>query len=137
MISQQSGLGWGHMSHGIISKQCASLQAEHLEGLHSKLSPIKWMAIFQRRIWRIVWLMWEDRNNTLHTTHSTTEELTYINQIIHTELTRGSDVQLDRLLQKDTSIKQQWISSVWSTRELRQLIFTHRQHQNKFNSFFM
>ena len=135
------------MFNGIISKQLASLQSEHLEGLHSKLSPYKWMAIFQQPIWRIVWLMWEDRNNTLHTTHSTTEELTYINLIINIELTRGLDglpgdythlfqIQLDQLPQKDTSIKQQWISSVWSARELHQLTFTHTQHQNKFNTFF-
>ena len=50
LISQQSGLGWGHMFHGIISKQWASLQAEHLEGLHSKLSPYKWMALFQHAL---------------------------------------------------------------------------------------
>ena len=149
LISQQTRLGWGNMFHGIISKQQVIIQTKYyLYSIHFKISPHKWMAVFQRRIWCIAWLLWEDRNTILHTNHSIIEESTYINNTIITELRRSSDglprdcnhlftIRPDQLLQKDTVTKQQWLYSVWSATDFHLSNIVHRDQENTFNNFLL
>ena len=97
----------------------------------SRRSPDLWIAKLQHKIWQIVWTMWEHRNIHLHSDNYPIHqfELAELNSTIITELIKGPTNlprryhrlfkgSIQERLKDNIHQKRQWLTSVWSAREL-------------------
>lgn len=106
-------------------------QQSYLLSINSQKSASLWMAILLRKIWEVMWAIWEDRNITLHREGPTIHrhEIQAIDNEIIAEFTaglrnlppehyrylfRGS---IKQLLNDNLSLKQMWLGSVWYARD--------------------
>ena len=127
-IREQNRIGWQSFIEGFWSVRWREHQHQYLLSIKSKRSSILWISKLQRRIWRIPWKMWEQRNTILHsngTIHQYETEL--LKQEIRDEWTNHNQFPyqcrnlfrgtLEQRLQ--TSIQQQkrWIINVWAAQE--------------------
>ena len=60
LIIQQSIPGWVNVFHGLLSTHWHSIQQAYLRKIWARISPSRWIAALQRRIWIIAWKMWKD-----------------------------------------------------------------------------
>ena len=129
MIDQDL-IGWNNMINGFFSKQWRLIQTTHLREIGSRKSPILWISRFQKRIWLILWSMWQHRNDYLHNDGTTIhfQETVAINNEIRAEYEiRGGDLPVSYLylfqhllgtfLQNSIFSRREWLASVWATRD--------------------
>ena len=126
-IVKQDTLGWESMIDGFITREWTLMQSNFMKQNNIQKSPLLWMAKVQNRVWMIAWKMWEQRNETLHSTGNLGQEHEHrsLNQAItrlwtrqnipEEELTRnlfrGS---MEQKLRDSLNNKRLWLSSVWS-----------------------
>jgi hypothetical protein len=127
---EQSTIGWDQMLQGFTSLQWKEIQARHLRSIGSWKSPILWISKFQKRIWEIPWMLWQHRNEFLHSDGSTIhyQETVAINNEIRAEYNiRGGDLPvsylylfqqpMEVLLNQPIITRCEWLASVWSARD--------------------
>ena len=126
-IVKQDTMGWESMIDGFMTCERAVMQSDFMKQNNIQKSPLLWMAKVQNRVWMIAWKMWEQRNETLHSTGNLGQEHEHrsLNQAItrlwtrqnipEEELTRnlfrGS---MEQKLKDSINNKRLWLSSVWS-----------------------
>jgi hypothetical protein len=90
-IIDQHRLGWHRILYGIWSTQWIPIQQQHLLAIGSKKSAFLWMTKIQKRIWEVMYALWEHRNQVLHEIHHSVHphELTAINGEIIQEMILG------------------------------------------------
>ena len=130
-VVAQTEIGWHQLFNGFLSSQWVIQQEHYLEITRSKKSAILCLVRFQRRIWEIAWLMWEDRNNKLHVEDSSVHltDRRNINRFIRQEwdlslnglphlrynyLFQG---RLRQRIRDKIESKKLWLTSVWSARD--------------------
>ena len=65
-IHDQDFLGWDKFLLGFWSKQWEGAQERYLQSIQSKTTIKRWITAIIRKLWDIVWDMWEHRNEKLH-----------------------------------------------------------------------
>jgi hypothetical protein len=143
-ITDQHTLGWHRILYGIWSTKWLPIQQQHFSTLGSKKSALLWMTKVQKRIWMIMYALWDHRNKVLHDIHQSVHpnELTAINGEIVQEMQLGytnlphsqrylfHGTTQDKL-RWNVSMKIQWLVSVRGSRnhfyELHQLPLPTRQ----------
>jgi hypothetical protein len=130
-VLSQDDIGWRSFLDGFISYKWRKAIEKHFEEINSKKSAALWTSRLVRQIWEIQWLMWMDRNNTLHGEGNTIhlEEITAINEELLIQWRTGIDdlppARYQHLFQGDFRTlyqthhnqKKQWLTSVWLARE--------------------
>jgi hypothetical protein len=127
---QQQKIGWFNFIQGFLSLQWRVCQAEHLIRTKSKKSAILWMSRFQKRLFQIVWDLWDHRNKLLHGAgdrmHPTS--LRNIDEDIQSEWNRNLDTlpsryanlftgTIDKILNFQPNEKKRWLTSIWAARD--------------------
>ena len=128
-INNQRHLGWRNLVDGFWDTSWRKIQEQHMRDINSQKSALLWLCKVQRRIWKIAWAMWEDRNEQLHSNSSIhPEDKRNINKEIIYEWKMGQDKlsshysglfqgTLERKLKSSSANKRNWLFNVWSARE--------------------
>jgi hypothetical protein len=126
----QDNIGWFNFTNGFLARKWRIIQTAYFKDIRTQRSPDLWMAKCQLRIWEIAWMMWQHRNDFLHNDGKTIhfQEVSAINRSIRIEFTRAGNglpaiyqhlfqINIDDLLASSTSMKQEWLTSVWAARD--------------------
>ena len=126
-IRDQDSLGWDKFLLGFWSNQWEGAQERYLQSIQSKITIKRWITAIIRKLWDIVWDMWEHRNEKLH--HSEQGELVVqLNNDISLQYQQGCHNlsksvkalfkrSLEALLQSLLPQKQLWLQRVKSARQ--------------------
>ena len=129
-ILEQSQMGWQNFIEGFWTKSWLDIQNNYFKAMESPRSAILIMSKAQRRIWKIAWQMWLERNSHLHNVKCSVhpqEEINLNREISH-EWSLGISAldeqyrnyfngQLEQLLQKRQTNKINWLFGIWAARE--------------------
>ena len=73
-IAEQDQIGWWNFSLGRISTKFAAIQDRHYESLGLRRTGAVWAGKMITELNKILWQMWEHRNNLLHKTMTPQKE---------------------------------------------------------------
>ena len=130
-IRAQDVLGWDKFILGFWPLQWEGAQSQYLQSLQCKLTIKRWIISLIRKLWDIIWDMWEHRNEKLH--HSEQGELVLqLNMEVaaeyrrgHSHLSRKEKTLFQRpvtsILQSSIPYKQLWLQRIQSARQKQAL----------------
>ena len=129
-LRNQKDIGWNNFIEGFWAKEWTECQAAHYSNISSQRSAQLWISKTQRRIWKIAWYMWENRNKFLHETQHSIhpQEILLLDNEIQFELQKGPqdlptiykplfEQTLDEHKSKQPRQKLHWLYNIWSVRE--------------------
>ena len=61
----QARIGWTGFLEGLLSKEWAAYQERYYKRKHSRRSGTRWAVELSKNLWKLVFTMWDHRNNTL------------------------------------------------------------------------
>ena len=69
-LNAQSHLGWTGFLEGLLTTDWAALQQQYYESQESRKTGRGWAIGLSTQVWRMVFAMWQHRNNCLHTSET-------------------------------------------------------------------
>ena len=129
-LNAQSHLGWTGFLEGFLTYDWAATQHNYLEAQGSRKTGRRWAIGLSTQVWRLVFTMWQHRNNCLHEADNLDRlsGLEHVNVAIQQECTLGLG-NLDpiylpylrrpshSLLKLSSTKKRQWLALVRRARE--------------------
>jgi len=74
-IDYQEDIGWQNLLEGWLCLEWESIQQDYLKSIGSHRSVKRWVAALIKKLWTVLWDMWEHRNGILHNTQNIVTEL--------------------------------------------------------------
>lgn len=130
-LTSQRRIGWFHFIEGFWANSFVLCQQAFFDANNSPKSSTLLLSKTQRRIWKVAWSLWSHRNQYLHDTNNSfhPQEIQNIDHEITYERNKGLDTlstsystlfsePLIVLLAKTHIQKLNWLTTVWTVREL-------------------
>jgi len=125
LIRQQSMIGWEAVMDGWLGLEWHSHQEAYWNLWKRWKSSRQWATELIKKLWNILWDMWDHRNDILHNTSQSWEDIldSAINDQVHQLFSQGLQAvpydafnffaqPVEELLSKPRQYKIQWVASV-------------------------
>jgi hypothetical protein len=125
-INEQSSIGWNGILEGCIGQQWIQAQGSYLSRIKVKKSKERWAQLVIRRLWKIAWHLWENRNKKEHDRDVEREHMA-LQVAINAEIDKGSegiadshvlfsDSELSKARGCNLAYKRAWLRNVQARR---------------------
>jgi Reverse transcriptase (RNA-dependent DNA polymerase) len=126
LITDQDKIGWNGILEGCIRNHWKHYQAQYYNKIQSKKSSERWAQHIIRKLWKIAWNLWENRNKKEHekdkataderVKHEVESELLLGTQNIYHLRELYSDLEISKARGSNLSYAKAWLRQVQSIR---------------------
>jgi len=131
VLAYQDAIGWTNLFEGCFDNGWMEAQALYYREIGSRRSGLRWMVAVIKKLWDVAWDLWEQRNGFLHRAEyeDMLHDTANLDAEIRFQLRRGNnnlprrmqylfDIEATDLLHTSVRHRQQWLHSVYATREM-------------------